>query len=92
MESKGLQVVQSGERTNTEGKPVSNLILLSNSDSDYSSLRPHLEYVSLPSGGAISGDGAVRDHDCARASVDSSARAAGKAARAIPVEGAVVDR
>jgi hypothetical protein len=48
VESKGLQVVQSGERTNTEGKPVSNLILLSNSDCDYSSLRPHLEYVSLP--------------------------------------------
>jgi len=48
MESKGLQVVQSGERTNTEGKPVSNLILLSISDSDYSSLRPHLGYVSLP--------------------------------------------
>jgi CRP-like cAMP-binding protein len=48
VESKGLQVVQTGERTNTEGKPVSNLILLSISDSDYSSLRPHLEYVSLP--------------------------------------------
>ena len=48
MESKGLQVVQSGERTNTEGKPVSNLILLSISDSDYGSLRPYLEYVSLP--------------------------------------------
>ncbi len=48
MESKPLQVVQSGERTNTEGKPVSNLILLSISDSDYGSLRPYLEYVSLP--------------------------------------------
>jgi CRP-like cAMP-binding protein len=48
VENKGLQVVQSGERTNTEGKPVSNLILLSASDSDYSSLRPHLKYVSLP--------------------------------------------
>ncbi len=48
MESKPLQVVQSGERTNTEGKPVSNLILLSISESDYGSLRPHLEYVSLP--------------------------------------------
>src|ERR1700674_4359693 len=48
VENKGLQIVQSGERTNTEGKPVSNLILLSISDSDYSSLRPHLEYVSLP--------------------------------------------
>ena len=48
MKSKDLQVVQSGERTNTAGKPVSNVILLSISDSDYSSLRPHLQYVSLP--------------------------------------------
>jgi CRP-like cAMP-binding protein len=45
---KNLQVARSGERTNTDGKPVSNIILLSISDSDYSSLRPHLEYVSLP--------------------------------------------
>jgi len=49
VEGKGLQTVQSGERTNTDGKPVSNIILLSTSESDYSSLRPHLEYVSLPS-------------------------------------------
>jgi CRP-like cAMP-binding protein len=48
MASKNLQCVQSGERTNPEGKPVSSLILLSISDNDYSSLRPHLEYVSLP--------------------------------------------
>ena len=48
MKSKGLQVVQSGERTNAEGKSISNLLLLSISDSDYRSLRPHLEYVSLP--------------------------------------------
>jgi CRP-like cAMP-binding protein len=48
VEGKGLQVVQSGERTNTEGKPVSSLILLSISDRDFASLRPHLEYVSLP--------------------------------------------
>src|SRR6202790_3590911 len=48
VESKGLQVVQSGERTNTAGKPVGNVILLSMIDSDYGSLRPHLEYVSLP--------------------------------------------
>src|SRR6202142_4171240 len=48
MENKGLKVVQSGERTNSEGKPVSNLILLSLSDSDYASLRPNLEHVSLP--------------------------------------------
>lgn len=48
MERKSPQGVKSGERTNTEGKPVSNLILLSMSDGDYTSLRPHLEYVSLP--------------------------------------------
>jgi CRP-like cAMP-binding protein len=45
---KDLQVVHSGERTNAAGKPVNNKLLLSISDSDYSSLRPHLEYVSLP--------------------------------------------
>ena len=48
MESKSPEGVKSGERTNTEGKPVSNLILLSMSNSDYTSLRPHLKYVSLP--------------------------------------------
>src|ERR1700692_3298609 len=48
MASKDLQVVQSGERTNAAGKPVGNIILLSASDNDYSSLRPHLEYVNLP--------------------------------------------
>src|ERR1700692_590172 len=39
---------QLSERTNTTGKQVSNKILLSISDSDYRSLRPHLEYVKLP--------------------------------------------
>src|ERR1700688_2615289 len=48
MENKVLQVVQSGERTNTDGKPVGNKILLSISDSDYKLLRPNLEYVNLP--------------------------------------------
>jgi CRP-like cAMP-binding protein len=48
MEGKGRRVTQSGERTNTQGKPVGSLILLSIPDTDYSSLRPHLEYVSLP--------------------------------------------
>src|SRR6202142_1306151 len=48
MANKGLQIVQSGERTNAGGKPVSNKILLSISDRDYGLLRPHLEYVSLP--------------------------------------------
>ena len=48
MARKDLQVVQSGERTNAAGKPVSNIILLSLSENDYSLLRPHLEYVRLP--------------------------------------------
>ena len=48
MESKILQFEQSGERTNSAGKPVSNVLLLSMSVSDYNSLRPHLEYVQLP--------------------------------------------
>jgi CRP-like cAMP-binding protein len=48
VKTKSHQVVKSGERTNTQGKPVSNLILLSISDGDYISLRPHLEYVELP--------------------------------------------
>ena len=45
---KDPQVVQSGERTNAAGKPVCNKILLAISDSDYNSLRPHLEFASLP--------------------------------------------
>jgi len=45
---KGRVHSHSSERTNAAGKQVSNKILLSISDSDYSSLRPHLEYVSLP--------------------------------------------
>jgi CRP-like cAMP-binding protein len=48
VESKNLQVVQSGERTNAAGKQVSNVVLLSISNDDYNSIRPHLEYVSLP--------------------------------------------
>lgn len=45
---KDLQIVQSGERTNAAGKPVSNKILLSISDSEFNALRPHLEYLRLP--------------------------------------------
>jgi CRP-like cAMP-binding protein len=48
MATKNLQVVRSGERTNAEGKAISNVILLSASDNDYSLLRPHLEYLNLP--------------------------------------------
>ncbi len=39
---------QSGERTNADGKPVSNKILLAIPDSEYLSVRKHLEFVELP--------------------------------------------
>jgi CRP-like cAMP-binding protein len=61
VESKDLQVVKSGERTNTGGKAVSNLILLSTSDSDYDALRPHLEYISLPNHLVLNEGGAKLD-------------------------------
>jgi len=40
--------MQSGERTNTDGKPVSNKILLALPEHEYFSVRAHLEYVALP--------------------------------------------
>jgi CRP-like cAMP-binding protein len=43
-----VQPAQSGERTNTDGKPVGNKILLAIPDSEYLSVRPHLEFVELP--------------------------------------------
>ena len=43
-----VAVVQPGERTNTEGKAVRNVILRSASDGDYNLLRPHLESLDLP--------------------------------------------
>src|ERR1700688_2171092 len=48
MATQKTQIVQSGERTNAQGKAVKNILLLSTSDSDYSLLRPHLEYLNLP--------------------------------------------
>jgi CRP-like cAMP-binding protein len=48
MAQRELQIGQFGERRNLAGKSISNIILLSISDGDFSSLRPHLEYVNLP--------------------------------------------
>jgi CRP-like cAMP-binding protein len=42
-----LALVQSGERTNGEGKPVSNKILLNIPETEYNSFRFHLRYVTL---------------------------------------------
>src|ERR1700726_3420867 len=41
--------VQSGERTNAEGKPVRNKILLSIPYPEFRAIRPYLEYCSFPS-------------------------------------------
>jgi CRP-like cAMP-binding protein len=42
------QPVQSGERSNADGKPVSNKILLALPESEYLSVRAHLNFVELP--------------------------------------------
>jgi CRP-like cAMP-binding protein len=42
------QVLQRGERTNPDGKPVRNKILLSVPDTEYQVIRPHLRFLSLP--------------------------------------------
>jgi CRP-like cAMP-binding protein len=43
-----LQVLQRGERTNPDGKPIRNKILLSAPDTEYRLIRPHLKFLSLP--------------------------------------------
>jgi CRP-like cAMP-binding protein len=48
VESQNSQIGRPGERTNAAGLPVSNVILLSASDSDYASLRDGLEHMELP--------------------------------------------
>ena len=46
-EMKGFQMPQAGERTNADGKPVSNKILLSIPDNEYHVIRPHLEFLNM---------------------------------------------
>jgi hypothetical protein len=48
MPKRTMRVVKPGERTNPEGKPVSNRILLSLPDAEYRSIRKGLEFVPLP--------------------------------------------
>jgi len=43
-----LQVIQPGERTSPEGKPIRNKLLLSISDAEFRLIRPLLKFVSLP--------------------------------------------
>ena len=42
------QTLRPGERTNSEGKPVANKILLTIPDAEFATLRPDLKYVNLP--------------------------------------------
>jgi CRP-like cAMP-binding protein len=43
-----LQSVRPGERTNPEGKPIRNKLLLAAPDEEFRSIRPHLQFVNLP--------------------------------------------
>ena len=48
MGMKSLALVQSGERTNQDGRPVANKILLAIPDAEFHAIRPHLEYIVFP--------------------------------------------
>jgi CRP-like cAMP-binding protein len=48
MSRKSYRVVKAGERTNSDGKPVSNKVLLATPDNEYQLMRADLTYVDLP--------------------------------------------
>jgi CRP-like cAMP-binding protein len=48
MSKKNFRVVQAAERTNIDGKHVSNKVLLATPDNEYHLMRPDLTYVDLP--------------------------------------------
>ena len=48
MSGKNFRVVQRGERTNVNGKPVGNKVLLAVPDNEYDLMRPDLTYIDLP--------------------------------------------
>jgi len=48
MSGKNFRVIQSGERTNADGKTVRNKVLLAMPDEEYKLIRPDLTYVDLP--------------------------------------------
>jgi CRP-like cAMP-binding protein len=49
MSGKNSQIVRAGERTNAEGKPISNKVLMLIPDNEFRLLRPYLKYIDLPS-------------------------------------------
>src|SRR6202162_3671241 len=48
MSGKNFRTAPAGERTNVEGKPVRNIVLLAMPDDEYKLMRPDLAYVDLP--------------------------------------------
>ena len=48
MLKRNLRVVREGERSSPQGKPVCNRILLALPDREFRSIRPHLEFLTLP--------------------------------------------
>src|SRR6202047_980497 len=48
MRGKNLRAVQAGQRTNAEGKQVSNKVLLATPDNEYELMRADLTYIDLP--------------------------------------------
>ena len=49
MVKKQLQTRKPGERTDSAGRPISNRILLAISDAEFRKIRPHFEFLDLPS-------------------------------------------
>src|SRR5712691_2982031 len=45
---RNLRGAQSGQRTNVEGKHVTNRVLLATPDNEYELMRPDLRYIDLP--------------------------------------------
>src|SRR5216683_7100627 len=48
MSGRNFRVAPAGQRTNTEGKQVSNRVLLATPDNEYELMRPDLTYIDLP--------------------------------------------
>jgi len=48
MRGKNFRAVQAGQRTNAEGKQVSNKVLLATPDNEYELMRADLMYIDLP--------------------------------------------
>src|ERR1700687_1039514 len=48
MRGKNIRAAQAGQRTNAEGKQVSNKVLMATPDNEYELMRANLTYIDLP--------------------------------------------